>query len=414
MKKHLINTSLINLFLIILFDNLAYSSTSLSFRQCIEQSYVHNSEILAAKANIENSESKILQTRASFLPTLKANLNYDHTTYSLYTTSLVASQTLFSGMSDWNKYQLAKTQTEATQLSFLNTLSKISFDLKKAYASLSYAQNLIILLEDVVKRRNENLKLVELRFSSGRENKGSLLLSKAYLAQSELELMQAKNSLGYYRSDLNRVLGFNGSQEIFLKDDLSTPKISETKISFGAHQTLTFKLANKNFEAANLELSESRSTFFPTLAITGSQSKSSREFNKGNTERSIGVNLSIPLFSGGADFYQIQSASANVKNKYELKENALREMNTQIDQAYSLALESQKRIEVNSLFVDASKIRSKIAKEQYNNGLISFSDWDLVENEFINYQKNLLLSKKEAAINFANLENIKGEGVYHE
>jgi outer membrane protein TolC len=414
MKKHLINTTLIYLFLIIFFDNLAYSSTSLSFNQCIEQSYLHNSEILAAMANLENSESKVLVTRASFLPTLKANLNYDHTNYSTYTTSLIASHNLFSGMSDWNKYQLAQTQNEASQLSFLSTLSKVSFDLKKAYASLFYAQNLIVLLEDVVKRRNENLKLVELRFSSGRENKGSLLLSKAYLAQSELELMQAKNALSYYGQDLNRVLGFNEPQDITLKDDLTTPNISSKKLLLSAHQTLTFKLANKNFEAANFELKESRSGFFPSLSITGTQSKSSREFNQGNTERSLGINLSIPLFNGGADFYQIQSATANLKNKYEIKENTLREVSTQIDQAHSLALESQKKIEVNSLFVEASKVRSKIAKEQYNNGLISFSDWDLVENEYINYQKNLLLSKKDAAINFANLENIKGEGVYHE
>jgi outer membrane protein len=414
MKKHLINTSFINLFLIIFFSNLAYSSNTLSFKQCIEESYLHNSEILAAKANAENTENKLLQTRASFLPTLTANLNYDHSNYSLYTTSVVARQTLFSGMSDWNKYLIAKSQNESSQLTLLSTLSKVSFDLKKAYSSLSYAQNLITLLEDVVKRRIENLKLVELRYSSGRENKGSLLLSKAYLAQSELELMQAKNSLGYFKSDLNRVLGNENSQDIFLKDDLSTPKISSEKLTFPAQQTLSFKLANKNFETANFELSESKSGFFPTLSVTGSQSKSSREFNKGSTERSIGVNLSIPLFNGGYDYYQIRSATANLKNKYEVKENTLRDLNTQLDQAYAIAVESQKKIEVNSLFVEASKVRSKIAKEQYNNGLISFSDWDLVENEYINYQKNLLLSKKDAAINFANLENIKGEGVYYE
>ncbi len=393
-----------------------------NFKKCIEESYINNNEIKAARYQLQASSYKVDSSLSGFYPTLKAQISYDKTDSNSfspnnkqqYSTSLIATQNLFSGNFDLNKYQLTKVQNHFSQLTFENTLVKISSDLKKSYSSLLYAQNLIKLLKDVIKRREENLRLVELRFSSGRENKGSLLLSKAYLARSELELMQAKNSLVYYQIDLNRVLGKDESSRIFINEEIEPNYIENQDFENAVKNSLTFKISQNNVEQSTYDLSLSRSGFFPILNLSGTEGKQGNSFNDGENHFTLGINLVIPIFSGGSDFYAVKTASEVLKSKRLIQDNTYQELLFQIQQSQSLFLETKKKIEVDSLFVEAAKVRSKIAKEQYNNGLISFTDWDLVENDFINYQKNLLQTKKDAIFSLANLENIKGQGVYHE
>lgn len=39
-----------------------------------------------------------------------------------------------------------------------------------------------------------------------------------------------------------------------------------------------------------------------------------------------------------------------------------------------------------------------IARSQYSNGLISFENWDIIENDLINREKNLLIGKRDLGL----------------
>jgi hypothetical protein len=55
-------------------------------------------------------------------------------------------------------------------------------------------------------------------------------------------------------------------------------------------------------------------------------------------------------------------------------------------------------------------LRAEIARSKYNNGLLSFEDWDLIENDLINRQKALLVSVRERVTAEAGWEQARGEG----
>ena len=50
------------------------------------------------------------------------------------------------------------------------------------------------MIKDIHKRREQNAKVVQLRFESGRENKGALLLAKAYIQESQYEMLRAQTA----------------------------------------------------------------------------------------------------------------------------------------------------------------------------------------------------------------------------
>ena len=60
------------------------------------------------------------------------------------------------------------------------------------------------------------------------------------------------------------------------------------------------------------------------------------------------------------------------------------------------------------LYVDASTLRAEIARTKYLNGLVSYDEWDRIENDYINYQKSLLARKKAALYAEAAWHNAYG------
>jgi outer membrane protein TolC len=125
----------------------------------------------------------------------------------------------------------------------------------------------------------------------------------------------------------------------------------------------------------------------------------------------VGASISIPLFSGGKDYYATKSASESRKAASLSRENVLRVGLAKLKAAYSTYLESVLKLEVDRTFADALIAREKIAREKYNNGLLTFEDWDIIENDLINRQKSLLQSERDRIVSEAAWEQALGKGV---
>ena len=90
--------------------------------------------------------------------------------------------------------------------------AQASFDLKSAFAALRHAQDSSMLADDIIRRREENLKLVELRFEGGRGNRRVVLSSRAAVSQARYERLQAQHALSWPREQLARALGNDRAQ----------------------------------------------------------------------------------------------------------------------------------------------------------------------------------------------------------
>lgn len=126
---------------------------------------------------------------------------------------------------------------------------------------------------------------------------------------------------------------------------------------------------------------------------------------------SLGLTLNFPLYSGGRDSAQVKSALENLKagqlQTQEIEKDLLENLRTLFSK-YVLSVE---KLKVDEKFEKASILRSQIARQKYNNGMMSFEDWDKIESELIDREKAALASKKEILINESAWEKAKGQGV---
>ncbi len=391
----------------------------------MEQAAKNNSEIKAAQSSLESARESAKSSRSGFLPSLSGNLNYsygssglsststDESASSSYGVGISLSQNVFNGFSDKAKLEQAHAQTRNQEANLDSVKAKVSFDLKSAYANLLFAQRMVDLQGEIQKRREQNLKLVTLRFESGRENRGSVLLSKAYLEQARYESLQARNSIMTAQVQLARVLGRDEETSFFVSDEIplaplgALPNFKQIVASTPEHRT---SVANE--DSADWGIKLARGKFFPTLSLSASSGKSGSDWFPQYDRWSVGASISIPLFDGGKDFYGTHAAIASWEATVATRANGDRIILTKLKSSYAGYQEANEKYKVDLSFKFAANKRAEIARGKYNNGLLTFDQWDIIENDLIVRERATLQSQRERAINEATWLQAQGRGVF--
>jgi outer membrane protein len=394
----------------------AQAGAALSFQQCVEIVAKNNSAVQAAEESLNSAKSLVESAKGNYLPQITAKLGYsetnnENTNNGTYDGSLNATQNLFNGFADQARVQNAQSRVASAEASLQTAKAQASYDLKSAYAGLAYAKDSIKLSEMIFKRRSENLQMVQLLFENGRENKGSVLLSKANVKQAELDILKAKNAREVNESSLKKVLGMSEEDTIDIQGDV--PRINDVEPDYKelVNAAPDRKKALAEIESAEANLTSAKSGFLPTLNLNGSLGRTGQEFFPDDGYGAVGATLSWSLFSGGTDYFSKKSAMAlKLVAENNLKSTNL-DLLAQMKQAFSTFKEAALELDVSDSFVQAANIRAEITRKKYNNGLSSFDDWEIVENDLITRQKTYTDKKRNRIVSEANWENLQGRGV---
>jgi outer membrane protein len=406
-------------------SNNVFAVEKISFNQAIDLAVKNNLEVQASYEAYKSTQADKKSTRSAFFPKISATLSYEKTnsetlatgsslTNDGYTGALSLSQNLFNGFSDYANLKIADSNIKTSEATLQETKAQISYDLKTAMANYQFAKDSLNLSKDIVKRREDNLRMVELRFENGRENKGSVLLSKAYREQANLDFYKAQNDLEVSLKYLRRVLNLPEGQEIELTD--MPPVIDQLAATPDYNGLIDNTPTAKKFKAtldnATATLESRKSGFFPTWDVTGSVGKTGQDFFPDDQKSwRVGTTLTWSLFDGGKDFYAVNSGSLLVKAAEKRLENQNMELKRALSESYSNFNEAILTARVSTAFLEASKTRADISRSKYNNGLTTFDDWDIIENDLITRQKNYIQTIRDRLIAEAAWEQAQGTGV---
>jgi len=406
--------------LISLFHLEGSGAQSMSWQEGLKEITTYNSELLSAKNVLKSSEYLERAARSGYLPKVTGALGTNYGTSVLNpsavqtnTLSVSATENLFSGFSDKAKVTQAQYTREGLEANLKGTLAKVSFDYKSAFMNLLYAQKYITLTQDIIKRREANLRLVQLRFESGRENIGSLHLSKAYLAQAKYDHLIATNALSVAQSNLAKVLGRNDFENLVVTGTVPVVIPGSSHLNFKELTIITpeYQKALSDEKVSLASIDSANAGFYPSLNFTQSGARANRDSGAWSNTWSVSAELSIPLFSGGKDYYTSKSSHELYRSSVFAKKNIEDSGVVKLKDAYSKYVEAIAKLEVDQAFVEAGSSREKIAKEKYNNGLLTFDEWDIIENDLIGRQKSLVQSERERVVAEAYWEQVQGKGV---
>ena len=404
----------------------SHAALQLTFEEAVQLAQRQNLELQSSTFNLEASRAEQKATRGNFLPNLDFVSSFDKTkTETLTTTnegntfsnSLTLSQNLYNGKKDYSNLNISSSAIRIEEANLQEKKAELSYLLQQAVADYFYAKNSIQLSDEIKKRRVDNLSLVQLRYESGRENKGSVLLSKAYLDQAELDLLSARNQYQNSISSLQKILNLGPNNEDIIISSEPNQENFETENNIPDFDSLVKNIPStkkylSTLEQKQYQLQSARSSFYPSWDVKASVAYSGNTFLADDQKRYlVGTSLTWSLFNGGSDYYHSTSAAYAQKTAEKILENNYLELRRTLKENYSNMLEAKLAVKTSQSFLNAAKTRAEIARSKYNNGLMQFDDWDSIENELISRQKDFLNKKRTLKISVAAWEKSIGTGV---
>lgn len=409
--------------LVLLFLSFGVKAETLTWQQVVVRSKEQNAELLEQMAKLRVAEASEYAAMSPFLPQISASISGNRSgqnsleAQDSISASLNLRYNLFSGFADLGRLWRSKEQTLIARLQLRQTLADVSAQLKESFSNFSYAKSLVSLNKQIVERRRENMRTVELRYESGRENKGSVLLSKAYYEEAQLNVSQAELLVKTYRMQLATLLGYSHEIDLDVVGEIAVeapdaePKFEELALRIPLVQQ-----AEADLRVAKYDYDISlRSGFSPSLDFSSSLGKSDTKFYPEENEQwNAGLTVTIPLFDGGKDYYGVKAASAQRVTREYARDRVFRAALVNLRDLFANYKLIHQKVAITENFKEAASTRGMISRGKYNNGLMSFEDWDNVENELIQRERAYLEAKKESVVVESRWERVLGESVFDE
>ena len=282
----------------------------------------------------------------------------------------------------WKSVQLSSADVaqsvEAARSSRLSLVNQV----QKAYYNLLLAQDSY----DVIKQSYENAKVnaVDFRhkYEQGTASEYDVLRAEVQVRNLEPSLLQAENGVNLSKLQLKVLMGVDMELEIKVTDQLAAYESSmyDTTLSIDTSLNNNTELRKLDLQTDYLKkaLDVQKAAWYPTLSLSAGYNWISMSdgavFNqfRWNPYSTVGLTLSIPIFQGGARYYKIKQAKANVIQMGWQRENLVRGLSMQVRNAMDNIQKSVKQIASNKQGVLQAEKAYSIMQKSFEIGSATF------------------------------------------
>ncbi len=392
----------------------------LRLEDCLRLAARNNPDLYAAEASVRKARMELYSSYGNFLPHVTADAGISDGesdsasgTTDLDDTSIGLSleQPLFTGFRNFGTSKQKRAALESAEATLTQTQADVAFAVRRAFAQLLFAQEQVALAQAIHTRRQDNVSLVELRYEAGREHKGSFLRIQASERQASADLAKAKRAIAVARQQLAAALGNEEPRDSVVQGTFATiSPITDPDLDALTKETPAYRQAAAGVLASRAALTIAQSSFLPEVSATGTLARRGTDWPPRNDRWLAGVEVSLPLFAGGQNMFDRGSAKAELARVEAVLKSVAQQTRFDLSDTYVAYADAIEDRAVEEQFLEAAEVRAEIAQGQYTSGLLSFENWDIIENDLIDTQKIVLASRRDAVIAEADWERVQGKG----
>ena len=307
---------------------LVSSAGAMDLLEVYQESLANDAVYAAARAQAEAGREGVVQARAGLLPNvgLSGNTTWNENTFSGVDRNYNSngygaqlSQPLFRWQ-NWVQYQQGKLQLGVTEAQLLNARQDLALRVSQAYFDVLKSQDVLLAVESLKQAASEQLALSKKSFEVG-----TVTITDVHEAQSRFDLANAQqlaaaNDLEVRRQTLTQLIGRPAGDLAPLREgaEIEAPQPGDIGSWVGAAEQNAYGVQIQRLaaEIADREVDRNRAAHLPTVDVVARYSKANTGFSTTtgaaaeSTSRSIGLELAMPLYAGGALWSRDREAAA--------------------------------------------------------------------------------------------------------
>ncbi|WP_374498617.1 TolC family outer membrane protein [Zoogloea sp.] len=414
----------------LLAPSLAWTDDLLSlYRSALSQDPIY----LAARYALQASEQKVPQARADLLPviSLGADTSSQHGSAAFNEApeedrhvrsnnwSLRLAQPLFRPAS-WSMLSQAEAQYRQAVAQFRLASQDVILRVAQAFFDALLAQESFSVASAQLNAVTQQLSLAKRNFQVG-----TATITDVHEAQSRLDLARsqqiaASNELTVKRAELERVAGTPPSMLPMLSSDASLPRPYpddvDKWIALAQTNSPLIAIQDGNKDICEHQLARSRAGHAPTVDIHASYGSlyssgsmtSPTDVPTRSRAGQIGLQVAVPIWSGGAVASRIAEAQANLDKALADREASRRQAVTQSRQAFSGIASGHAQVEALASAVLSSQEAVKANQIGYRIGTRINIDVLNAEQQLYSARRDLARAKMETLMHGLRLKAATG------
>lgn len=360
-----------------------WAAPSLSLDEALATALKNHPQLIAAKENLNAAEARTGQALAKYYPqiSIAADWNRDRSFFGplgrvvqteVNTEALYLRQNIYDFGRTSGAVEAARNAREAAAETVAVTRQDLVFRVRTAYYLLLAAEKQVAATRETARARDEvYLQALEF-FNQGIRAKVDVARAEANLYAARTALIRAENNREIAKVELANAIGIPELGECQLVEPVTaaSPGLDESAMvqgAIGSRPEMKQLDALKSVATANLKTA--KSGYFPILSGTASIGYADRNFPPGDNVWGVGLNLTVPLFSGFSTVEQEKESVASLRAVEAQRNNEKLQIVKDVKSAVLGISEASARMVSTDKEVAASRESQTLAMERYQEGV---------------------------------------------
>ena len=391
-----------------------------------------NPQTAAAYAALQSARFTKNSSYSNYLPSVSGRVGGDrlHTEHDDwdYTASLSASYLIF----DFGKRESDFAQSLATYraagFDYDETVQNYVYSLIGAYYALLNTDADVKSAQSALTVAQTAKDTADKKFKAGAVARADVYKAETTLASSQLALERAKNNREITKGSLLNLLSFPASESITIKDmpalfgsDTESENIEEL-IKIAREKRPDLLKAKSKTSAAWHRRNSAFLKNLPSFSVNGDIGVTDKtvggmfEHMSIKAKGSIGLSVSMPIFTGFYNFYNARAANADYENMKYNEESISNDAMMDVFTAYQNYKTARTVLKQTETLLKSATESERVTAGMYKVGRATMLDWQTVQSELVDARKqnnsakyDLFIKRAAVALAIGDIKNgLKG------
>jgi protease secretion system outer membrane protein len=295
------------------------------------------------------------------------------------------------------RYRQGKVQTNAGEAQFRTHGGEVVLRVAGAYLDALLSGDAVRLAQAQRDMYAEQAKVNARLFEKGEGTRTEMLETAAKLDQAEAQVLEAQDNLTASRNALAAVIGMDPGTLQPLAPGFRFAPLSpsgyEDWKAIAVANNPDLQAATLSVEAARLEIQKARAGHAPRVDLVATYSKNDAEtintYTQNSLNRSIGVQVNVPIYSGGqVNALTRQAVAGYERAKADLQARTDR-VTIELRKAHSLVVSSVARIAALDKAVSSAQLLTKATEQSIKGGVRINLDLLNAQQQMTSVQRDL-------------------------
>jgi len=345
------------------------------------------------QADYSNSKNRADVSQADTL----GNSQLTHPVYNSHVADISLHQAILN-LDSVARYKQGIAQSDYSSAQFALHQQELVVRVVSAYMDALLSTEQLRLAEAQRDMYVEQKKVNDHLFEKGEGTKTDMLETQSRLDLAEAQVLEAQDTVQSTRATLAGIVG----AEVTSLDELA-PGFRVAPLPVGGYEEWKATALVNNpeiiagkyaIEAAHQEVNKDRAGHAPRLDFVASYSKNTAQtidtYNQDSTVRSIGIQLTVPLYSGGSVVATTRQAVAGQEKARSDLQATTDKVLIELHKEYAVVLSSVSRIAALDKAVASSELLIKATEQSIKGGV-------RINLDLLNAQQQLYTSKRDQA-----------------